>query len=609
MTDSPIELLAPAKDLHCGLAAINHGADAVYIGGPQFSAREAAANSVADIEKLVSYAHQFGARVYVAMNTLFSDRELETAVGLAHELHDIGVDALIIQDVGLLEAGLPPMALHSSTQMNNRTPEKIRFLEMVGFQQVVLARELSLPEIRSIRNATSVALEFFVHGALCVSYSGQCYISEVEAKRSANRGQCAQFCRHCYTLRDLDGKVLARDRYLLSLKDLDMSAHLLPLIEAGISSLKIEGRLKNEIYVKNITAYYRQALDTLLGTSKGFRRASAGKCTFTFTPDPERTFHRGKTDYYIAGGRRRPAEIRSPKSVGKVLGRVTVSAATSFYIDTDDVVVNGDGLCFFDGNNNLVGLRVNRVDGMEIFPREPVQLPVGSLVYRNGDVDFHKRLTASQLCRSLEINVHLHEDGDGLRIQIVDEDAVLSVYALKVKGVKAEQAGKVIQLAEKQIRRTGGTVFIVNEVRVNIDPDIFFPAAVFNQLRREGLAHHLEVRRAIYKVKSVSIQANDVPWPGEKLDYRDNVANKSAVKFYLRHGVKHIDTKRLQAVEVAEADLMTTKYCLRAQLDLCPRENSNIVSAETLLLNDNAGEYLLDFDCRRCEMILRRRLS
>ena len=372
-----MELLAPAKNLVCGISAINHGADAVYIGGPQFGARAAAGNSLTDIEKLVAHAHLFRARVYVALNTIFDDRELELAVDLSHQMYGIGVDALIIQDVGLLEAELPPIPLHSSTQMNNRTVDKVQFLEKVGFQQVVLARELNLDQIKKIRAATTVPLEFFVHGALCVSYSGQCYISEVMAGRSANRGECAQFCRHKYTLKDGQGTILEKDRYLLSLKDLNLSTHLSALINAGISSFKIEGRLKDENYVKNVTAYYRQALDKIIDADGGpagsgngrLQRSSSGSCNFSFTPDPAKSFNRGMTDCFLTKRRNTPGAIDSPKSAGKRLGQVVRSEKHYFVVDTEDVVNNGDGLCFFDSKRRLVGIKVNRVENGKIIPK------------------------------------------------------------------------------------------------------------------------------------------------------------------------------------------------------------------------------------------------
>ena len=386
MTSLETELLAPAKNILCGIAAINHGADAVYIGGPLFGARAAASNSLADIEKLVSYAHLFRAKVYVALNTLLTDSELDLAVEFCHQVYELGADALIIQDVGLLESDLPPIPLHSSTQMNNRTVEKVQFLEKVGFTQVVLARELSLAQIKKIRAATSVSLEFFVHGALCVSYSGQCYISEVISGRSANRGQCAQFCRHAFNLQDKNGVVLEKDRFLLSLKDLDLSNHLHALIDAGIRSFKIEGRLKDENYVKNVTATYRVALDKILDSRDGLVRASAGRCHFGFTPDPSRSFSRGATDYFLNKRRNVVGEIRTPKSIGKKIGRITAMDAKCFTLEGEEAVHNGDGLCFFHPKSGLVGVKVNRVEGRAIHPKNgtaQLHLSVGTEIFRN----------------------------------------------------------------------------------------------------------------------------------------------------------------------------------------------------------------------------------
>jgi len=367
MKHRKIELLAPAKTSTIGIAAINHGADAVYIGGPKFGARAAAGNNIGDILKLIDHAHHFHARVYVTLNTLLNDDELQEAQDLIHTLYEIGADALIIQDMGLLECDLPPIALHASTQTDNRTPEKVRFLQDVGFSQVVLARELSLQEIIEIRAASSVGLEFFVHGALCVSYSGRCRFSEIMRGRSANRGRCAQFCRHSYTLLDGTGAILQDNSYLLSLQDLDLSAHLQVLLAAGIDSFKIEGRLKDIDYVKNITAYYRRALDVIIDQDEALVRSSSGRCTFSFTPDPERTFHRGGCNAFLFGKRNRIGALASPKSTGKVIGKVVSAREDSFAIEASEPINNGDGLCFLDGNDRLVGFRVNSVQGNTIF--------------------------------------------------------------------------------------------------------------------------------------------------------------------------------------------------------------------------------------------------
>jgi len=603
-----LELLAPARDLSCGFAAINHGADAVYIGGPEFSARVAAANSLEDIDKLVTYAHQFDARVYVALNTIFTDHELERVVKLTHQMHQIGIDALIIQDMGLLECDLPPIPLHASTQLNNRTIEKIQFLENVGFQQVVLARELDLDAIGKIRLATEIPLEFFIHGALCVSYSGQCYISELVAGRSANRGQCAQFCRHKYTLKDGLGKILERDRHLLSLKDLNLSAHLEALIDAGISSFKIEGRLKNENYVKNVTAFYRLALDKILVEKSHLQRSSSGSCRFDFIPDVSRSFNRGTTDYFLTRKRNIVGAIDSTQSIGQKLGRVlSIDKKKKFFtIATKEVIHNGDGLCFYASGKGLRGIQVNRVEGGKIFPRELPDFTIKTMVYRNRDTAFSKLLNRSILCRYLSVQMHLHETDDGLRLTLIDEDEVESKVEIRAEKTVARQAGAAAMTAARQLGKSGGTIFTVQSINVDLDSKSFFPAALFNELRRRGLENHLYNRLQRYRVGQVKISVNDFPWPGKNVDYRDNILNGKAERFYRRHGILQIDRQSLSRESADGCALMTTRYCIKAQLGVCQkigRDQTELV--EPLTLTDNTGEYVLDFDCNKCEMTVR----
>ncbi len=603
-----LELLAPARDLSCGLAAINHGADAVYIGGPEFSARAAAANSLGDIEKLITYAHQFGSRVYVALNTIFTDHEIDRVVKLVHRLHQIGVDALIVQDMGLLECDLPPIPLHASTQLNNRTVEKVQFLENVGFQQVVLARELDLGTIKKIRLTTEIPLEFFIHGALCVSYSGQCYISELVAGRSANRGQCAQFCRHKYTLKDGLGQILEKDRHLLSLKDLNLSAHLEALIDAGISSFKIEGRLKDINYVKNITAFYRLALDRIIAEKPHLKRSSAGRCTFDFTPDASRSFNRGKTNYFLTGKRNRVGAIDSTQSIGQELGRVLhIDYKQKFFtLETGEAVHNGDGLCFYTSGGGLRGIQVNRVEGEKIYPRELPDFAIHTLVYRNNDTAFIKSLARSELCRLLTVQLEVSERDEGLQLVVIDEDSMRSEIILKTEKMQARQVGASLILAEKQLKKSGGTLFAIESVGVQLSPELFFSAALFNELRRKGLEHHLQMRVQRYQPERVKIKTNTFPWPAKEVDYRDNIANKKAEKFYLRHGVSRIDRSSLQVTHTGDCALMTTRYCIKAQLGLCHKiKKQHGVLREPLTLADNTGEYTLEFDCEKCEMTVR----
>lgn len=606
-----IELLAPAKNLSCGIAAVNHGADAVYIGGPGFSARSAAANSLEDIERLVYHAHMFGVKVYVALNTIFGDEELPRAVALCHDLYQVGVDALIIQDTGLLESDLPAIALHSSTQMNNREPERVKFWEDVGFEQVVLARELSFKQIREIREKTSVLLEFFVHGALCVSYSGQCYISEVMAGRSANRGECAQFCRHKFDVKDSTGKVLEKDVYALSLKDLDLSSHLESLIDAGISSLKIEGRLKDENYVKNVTAYYREKLDEILKRRTDLIRSSSGICTFDFEPDPSKSFNRGKTEYFTQKKRNVVGDLQSPKSKGKYLGRITRIDKKSFVVDTDAEIANGDGLCFFSQRGTLVGIRINRADTNILFPKDDVGglgLRVGMEIFRNSDTLFTKKLTRSEQCRAIGVDLILSEVKGGLSLTLHDSDGIESTVKLSVSGEVAKNPEAVKVVAEKQLKKSGGTIFNVESVQVNLLSNQFYPAAIFNEIRREGFAHHMGVRVESFKSKVTAPRKDTGKWPAAEVSYLDNISNIKALEFYKKHGVVTTTSAFDKAGAVDDAALMTTKYCIKAQLGSCPKMKGGEKDMESsLLLSDNTGEYSLSFDCSKCEMQLRRK--
>jgi Collagenase and related proteases len=610
MHPSPIELLAPAKDLTCGIAAVNHGADAVYIGGPLFSARAAAANSLTDIERLTTYAHQFRTRVYVALNTLLEDAEFDRAVALCRQLYGLGIDGLIIQDVGLLEAELPPIPLHASTQMNNRTIEKVRFLEQAGFTRVVLARELSLDRIRAIRAATTISLEYFVHGALCVCYSGQCYFSEVMTGRSANRGQCAQFCRHRFNLLDQEGRTIAENCYPLSLKDLDLSAHLAALADAGIRSFKIEGRLKDENYVKNITATYRLALDALLDSRPDLARSSSGQCRFGFVPDPERSFHRGATDSFLTGRRHEMAVIRTPKSTGKRLGRVLAVDAASFTLSGKETVHNGDGLCFFDREGTLVGIKVNRAEGRTVYPKDGVarlHLPVGTEIFRNHDAAFNKLLARSTSCRTIAVWLLLAETDEGLRLTMTDEDSIVSTTALAVHKEQTRTPGTIESVARRQLAKSGATIFSVAAVTVDVRPDLFVPASSFNELRRLGFTAHLEMRLQAYMPPVREHVPDRIPWPVTEVDYRDNITNSHAAALCRRHGVHRVDHHVLRAADAADCALMTTKYCLRSQLGICPRRRGQeITPAASLILADKTGRYTVEFDCMACEMIIRR---
>lgn len=429
-----IELLAPAKNLECGIEAINHGADAVYIGAPKFGARSAVGNSLEDIHALAQYAHQFDARVYVALNTILNDTELTEAESLIWSLYKAGVDAIIIQDMGILMLDLPPIPLHASTQTDNRTVEKVQFMANAGFSQVVLARELTIDEIKRIADNVSVSLEAFVHGALCVCYSGQCYLSEAISKRSANRGACAQFCRLPYTLVDSDDEEILQKKHLLSMKDLNLSEQLEEMMDAGVSSLKIEGRLKDIQYVKNVVAYYRQKLDCILSRRQEYIRASAGKSTYTFKPDLDKSFNRSYTQYFFNGRTPDMWSLDTPKSVGEPIGKVKDVFDRFFTLSGTKKLNNGDGLCFMGNNNKeLFGIRVNRIDGEKIFPAENhVQIRKGTFVYRNYDHEFDKVLNKKSAERKINVSITLSEINDGFIVYAEDETGITAQHDINI---------------------------------------------------------------------------------------------------------------------------------------------------------------------------------
>jgi putative protease len=601
-----IELLAPARDLSCGIAAINHGADAVYIGAPQFSARAAAGNDPADIERLVRHAHRYFGRVYVALNTLLTDAELDEAAAIARTIWNAGADAMIIQDMGLLECDLPPIPLHASTQTDNRTADKVRFLEQAGFSQVVLARELGLEEIRAIRAATTVPLECFIHGALCVCYSGRCYISEKILGRSANRGECAQFCRHRWTMKDLRGREIDRERYFLSLKDLNLSAHIGELLAAGVSSLKIEGRLKDERYVKNVTAAYRLILDRLIGSGERYGRSSSGECRFGFEPDAARSFNRGRTEYFLLNSHNRPGSIDTPKAIGQEVGTVAEIGRNWFTLQSKVALSNGDGLCCLDGVGSLIGFRANRVEGQRIFPREMIHLEPGTVIYRNHDSAFVRQLDASAECRQITIDMLVVETAAGLRCTVRDEDGCVSVTDREVDlTVRALTPGRVEEIVRRQMAKSGGTIFRVREVRIEISPSLHLPAAVINDLRREALQRHADVRLAAHVRPERIAGMSDAPWPAGETACLAHVTNRRAEMFYRRHGVTAFPPSPAGADNEGLLPLMTSRYCVRRQLGICGREKQGPgAEAEPLLLCDNTGCYVLQFDCEHCEMLV-----
>lgn len=600
-----LELLAPAGTAHIGITAIDHGADAIYVGAPQFSARADAGVSLADIARLIEHAHFYSARVYVALNTILTDREISRALDMIRTIYDLGADGLIIQDTGLLELDLPPIPLIASTQMHNDTPEKIRFLEKVGFQRVILARELSLSEIAAIRQqAKQIELEAFVHGALCVSYSGQCYMSQAVAGRSGNRGVCAQPCRSHYTLTDGDGNTIAKNKYLLSLKDLNLLDRLPELVAAGVTSFKIEGRYKNMDYVKNVTAAYRQAIDAFISAHSGYRRSSSGVSELTFTPDVNRTFNRGYSPYFMSGEREKIASIDTQKSIGQSLGKITAVGKNYFQIARGELQ-NGDGLCFFDAQNHLAGFRVNKVDQGKIYPNSMKSLKTGTILYRNHDIALTRLLKKSSATRRINVEMNFTQQDTFIRLTAKDEDGRTAEVIKNFLFEPSRNHALAKEQIEKHLTTTGNTHFRVTRLTIQPDKPGFLPVSLLNGVRRDVLEKLALARRTAYLPRRTAFKPNDTPYPEKKLDFRANVYNAHARKFYERHGASVEQPAFEFLSDVRGKTVMTTRYCIRYQLDLCPgMQHPNQSIKDPLKLKDAHHTYRLDFDCKHCKMFL-----
>jgi putative protease len=598
-----IELLAPAKNLEAGIEAINHGADAVYIGAPKFSARSAAGNSLEDIKQLVDYAHIFHAKIYVTLNTLLKDEELADAEQLIWAIYRTGADALIIQDMGILNLPLPPIALHASTQTDNRSIEKVRFLEDAGFSQVVLARELSLGEIKDMASSTQVSLEVFVHGALCTSFSGQCYISQALSGRSANRGECAQYCRLPYILHDAEGNVLESNKHLLSLKDLNLSEHLEELLDAGVTSFKIEGRLKDTSYVKNVTAYYRKKLDAIFEKRLEYSASSSGTSTAFFVPDPNKSFNRGFTTYFLHGRNKNSASPDSPKSLGERIGTVKDLNNYFFTYSGKVPVHNGDGLCFFTNEKNnkreLIGFRVNRVEGNMIFPADMPRLSPGMTLYRNYDHEFEKTLSKKSAERKIGIELELEENNFGFSLTATDED----FYSATVTVELAKELSKKDQKANilEQLSKLGSTPFLLTQLSDRLTNNWFIPSSILSDMRRRVIALLLNTRKIAIQKPLKPVSPTYHPYPETDLTYLGNVFNEKAVAFYRQHEVKTM-APAFELNSPAAVPVMFTKHCLKYQLDGCPKQGTPPRFSEPLTLTAGSHRLSLRFDCRNCEM-------
>lgn len=597
-----IELLAPAKNLECGMAAIDHGADAVYIGAPKFGARAAAVNSLEDIAALVEYAHLYNVRIYVTVNTILKDEELKETEEMIRALYRVGVDALIVQDMGIAGLELPPIPLHASTQMDNRTAEKVRFLADAGFRQVVLARELSLREIGKIHEACpDVPLEIFVHGALCVSYSGQCYVSQACFGRSANRGECAQFCRLPFSLVDSNDRVIAKDKHLLSLKDLNQSEELEALLDAGASSFKIEGRLKDVSYVKNVTAAYRQKLDAILARRKEYVRASSGSCRYAFKPQLDKSFSRGFTHYFLHGRTRDVFSFDTPKSLGEEMG--TMKEARGNYLTVAGLKSfnNGDGVCYIDEQSKLQGFRINRVEGNKLYPQEMPRIKPRTVLYRNFDQEFEKILARRSSERKMAVAIRLADTAFGFALTLTDEDdnrVTLSLPRAKEPARTPQEENLKTQLA-----KLGNTPFEAERVDIDFTENWFLPASVLADFRRQAIEKLIAARRINYRRELAVLRPTTHAFPQTALTYLGNVMNAWAASFYAGHGVASI-APAFEQTPVEKAVLMFCKHCLRYSMGWCPvhqRERSPYREPYYLVSTDGK-RFRLEFDCRNCQM-------
>lgn len=595
MSGKKVELLSPAKDLIVGRAAIDNGADAVYIGAPAFGARKAAANSLEDIAALTAYAHRYYCRVFVTLNTLLYDHELIEAEKLIHRLYDIGVDALIIQDMGIFQMDLPPIALHASTQMHNYDPERIKFLDRLGVQRIVLARELSLEQIRHIRQEVKAELEVFIHGALCVSLSGQCYLSQYMFGRSANRGECAQPCRMKWSVRDSEGQVLLQDKYVLSLKDLNLTSHIGQLIEAGVDSFKIEGRLKDKDYVANVTNHY----SALINRMEGVERVGSGRVISAFDADPERSFNRGASDYFLEARKPGLVNMDTPKSMGKPVGRLSEVKGKTMVLDTQEVMANGDGLCYVQ-QGELLGVRVNRVEGNQMECNELIQAKPGTLFYRNYDHRFVSQLEKNDSVRKIGIVIRATMRDGQLSLHVTDEDGVTASYCTEERYEVARQGSQTERL-KQQLIKCGDSEFECERVDVEALEVLFIPAAAANAARRELLRSLQSARQQQREILPGGERDGQAPGP-LVVDRHYNVVNRMASAFYRKHGAEKIEEGFEKSGDAKGLDLMHTRYCVLYELGRCRKITLDKALHLPLFIYNDKHCFRLEFDCAHCFM-------
>lgn len=595
-----LELLSPAKDLSTARAAIDSGADAVYMGGPALGARAAATNTLEDIRQAAEYAHLFGARLYMTLNTIVWEHELEEARRIAQGAIDAGVDALIVQDLAYTRMGLQGAELHASTQMYNASPERVAFLGKAGFSRIVLERGLTGAQMRDICACTDAEIEVFIHGAICVSGSGRCYMSRSLSHRSGNRGECSQPCRQPYDLVDANGRTLRKGAHLLSVKDMDLSSHIGELIDMGAVSFKIEGRLKDEAYVRNITAHYSRLLDRAIAERTGYRRASRGRVTLDFTPSPAKTFSRSGGDYIFCGKRPSVASFDTPKAMGEPLGRVVKMGKVWFMLDKQRSLVAGDGICWI-AEGNLKGTNINRVEGERLVPNKMEGISLGTHLFRNYDKAFYDTIATTRTRRSLAITLHLTGSTSGLRLVARDESGVSCEVELLQEFDSASKADVATNSLRSSLSKSGGSPFDIQSVEMNFEGEVpFVPMGTVNSLRRELLERLEQQLRHIQPPKNIAHEDPTVRYPQSHIGGEHNVVNSLSREFYTSHGVERIDEGYDTLPDLVGIDVMRTPYCIRRECGECLKKGSRW--REPLYLHHGTDRYRLRFDCKECMM-------
>ncbi|MBQ2008615.1 MAG: U32 family peptidase [Alistipes sp.] len=593
-----IELLSPAKDYDTARAAVDHGADAIYMGAARFGARRAAANSLEDVARTVEYAHQYGVRVHSTLNTVLYDNELADAEHMARELIATGIDALIVQDMALREMNLP-VELHASTQAGTTTPEQALFLEQCGFSRVILERALTLEDIRRIREATSVELECFVHGAICVGYSGRCFLSRSTSQRSGNRGECSQPCRLPYDLKDSSGRTIMAGKHLLSVRDLDLSEDLEALIDAGISSFKIEGRLKDVRYIKNVVNYYRRQIDDILARRKDIVRPSVGRTITEFEPNPQKSFTRGASQYMLHGKRSGVASFDTPKAVGEYLGRIVSLTRKGFTLSPACDLTAGDGICIISAEG-MSGTNINAVEGGNIIPNRMDGIVAGADVYRNYDHRFALAVDRSRTRRTIDATAHLTLTADGISLTIKDCEGISATITRDMTLEPSSDQKKMTDTARRAIEKSGGTIFSIGSVEVQ-GGEYFAPASLLADVRREALEALRQARLQRTLPHLILSDDGTARYPYAKVSRYENVTNHLARKFYHKHGAELIETA-LETLPTTDERVMISSYCIRREIGQCLKHNPSLKGE--LYIEHGTARYRLEFDCKQCCMHL-----